>query len=374
MDKLDLIGHFGKVETTREHNGYKHNVGRALAIVILGSVCGLTDIAEIHQWANNGRTRDFLGKHFAIFTIPSRHWFEVLLSIIKPESLNHYFSQWVITLLPEVLKDLTISFDGKTVCSTGQMREYDKPLHILSAHLAEFGLTLGQRTVDEKSNEIPAMRELLKLINVHGCMVVADALHCQTETAEAIISAGADYLLNAKGNQQTLMQDIEDYVQDEELRTTMKSIVTREKNGGRLEVRRSFVSYDISWMGEHLENWPSLASFGAINRCVTVAGKTTNEWHYYISSRKLTPEELLKYARNEWSVETMHWLLDMHFGEDFCKIRDVNLNQSMNVIRKVALNYVRNYKNNTKSKKPLSRLMFACLLECEMLLEIINWI
>ena len=180
-------------------------------------------------------------------------------------------------------------------------------------------------------------------------------------------------MLNAKGNQETLMNDIKDYVQDKELRDEMASASTREQNGGRIESRTAFVSGDVGWMAEHLEKWKKLLCFGAICRRFTIGENTTEEWHYYISSRKLTPEELLKYARNEWAIESMHWLLDIHFDEDSCKVRDFNANQNLNIIRKVALNYVRNYKNESKSKLPLSRLMFACLLDSEEILKFINW-
>jgi len=305
-----MTRYFNEVETTREHNGYVHSVGRALTIVILGSLCGLERVAKIHQWSETERTRDFLKEHFSIYTVPTYSWLLELLAIIKPESLNEHFTRWSTSLLPDVMKDLTISFDGKTICSTGKMNNYEKPLHILSAYLCELGLTISQKTVDEKSNEIPAMRELLGLIDIQGCMVVADALHCQTETAEAIIKGGGDYLLNAKGNQETLKQDIEDYVQDGDLRAEMESKATREKNGGRIEFRKAFVSHDVGWMEEHLPKWRGLSCFGAINRRFTVGGGTSDEWHYYISSRMLAPEELLRYARNEWAVESMHWLLD----------------------------------------------------------------
>jgi len=335
--------------------------------VILGSLCGLETVEKIHQWAENQRTKDFLKEHFAIFTIPTYQWLEKLLSIVKPESLNELFTNWATTLLPESLKDLTIAFDGKTIRSTGKMNNYDKPIHILSAYLCELGLTLSQKTVDEKSNEIPAMRELLGLIEIHGCMIVADALHCQTETAEAIIQGGGDYLLNAKGNQETLAQDIEEYVQNEALCSEMQSASTAELNGGRIEKRKAFVSHDVSWMETHLHKWLNLSCFGAIHRQFSIKGETatTNEWHYFISSRQLTAEELLMYARNEWKIESMHWLLDVHFNEDDCRVRDSNTNQNLNIIRKIVLNYVRKYKNESGTKLPLSKLMFACLLDCE---------
>jgi len=373
MEKLNLVGHFNKVETTREHNAYTHSVGRTLTIVILGFLCKLQDVDEIQQWAEEPRTREFLLRNFAICTIPTCRWINEILSIVKPESLNEVFTRWTAEMLPKFLDGLTISFDGKTICSTGKMSNYEKSLHILSAYLCESGLTIGQKTVDEKSNEIPAMRELIKLMDIRGSMVVADALHCQTETAAVIIENGGDYLLNAKGNQETLENDIRDFVQNETLRVKMETEQTYEKNGGRIETRTAFVSDDISWMEEHLRKWQGLSCFGAINRCCAINAKTSNEWHYYISSRKLTAEELLKYARNEWAIESMHWLLDVHFGEDSCRTRDSNSNQNLNIFRKTALNYVRHYKNENNIKTPMSKLMFACLLDCNKILEIINF-
>jgi predicted transposase YbfD/YdcC len=279
MDKIDMVRDFGAVKTTRAYNGYIHSVGRTLTLTILGSLCGLKSIAEIHQWATSERVRAFLIEQFAIHTIPTCSWLEKLLGIIDPVSLNKRFTEWTTTLLPEALKDLTIAFDGKTICSTGKMSSYDEPLHILSAYLCELGLTLSQKTVSEKSNEIPAMRELLGLINVRGCMVVADALHTQTKTAEAIVSAKGDYLLVADGNQETLEQDIADYVNDDELRFGMSTAHTTEKNGGRIELRNAFVSDDVDWMETHLKKWANLSCFGAIRRRFTVGEKTTDKWH-----------------------------------------------------------------------------------------------
>jgi len=373
MEKLNLVGHFGEVKTTRDYSGYKHSVGRTLTIVILGTLCGLTNLSEIHHWAKSRHVQEFLKEEFGIITIPPYSWLCLLMSIILPKSLNELFTRWARTLLPNFLDGLTISFDGKTICSTGKMGEFDRPLHILSAHLAELGLTISQKTVDEKSSEIPAMQELLGLIDIRGCMIVADALNCQTKTAEAIINNGGDYLLNAKGNQETLMKDIEDYVQDEELRAEMESATTQEMNGGRIEVRRAFVLSDIGWMRIHLDNWLGLSCIGAINRRFTINGITSNEWHYYISSRKLSPEDLLKYARNEWSVESMHWLLDVHFDEDSGRLRSCNANENMNIVRKIALNYLRTYKNESKSKLPFSKLMLFCLCDCNELSKFIDW-
>ncbi|MDR2910259.1 MAG: ISAs1 family transposase [Bacteroidales bacterium] len=372
MENLRIIESFRDVETTEEHHGHTYSVWRALTIAILGSLCGLENVSKIHQWSTSEQVRKFLKENFAIYSVPSYVWLLELLKLIKPESLSERFTMWVSTILPESIKDLTISFDGKTFRSTGNMREYENPLHILSAHFAEIGLTVSQKTVDVKSNEIPAMRELLKLIDVKGCMVVADALHCQTETAKTVINEGGDYLLSVKDNQKTLKQDIESCIQDAELRKSMDTTTKVENNGGRIEKRTAFSTTDIEWL-ETRKLWMNMASIGAIRNIFTDSdGKTTEEWHYYISSRPLSADELLKYARNEWSIESMHWLLDVHFREDYSRVRDTNANQNLNIIRKAALNSIRNFKNITKSKRAFSKIMFECLLNCNALLPILN--
>jgi len=369
-EPIKIREYFTDVETTKEHNGYFCSVGEALTIVILGSLCGLRNVNQIHQWASSTRVSEFIAKHFAIKKIPCYYWLLCLLKIIKPKSLNQCFIKWAQSFLPESIKEFTLSFDGKTIRSTGKMDKYDSALHIVSAHIAELGITIGQQTVYDKSNEIPAVRELIGLLKIEGCIVVADALNCQKETAKTIIGAKADYLLNVKDNQPTLKNDIEDHIQDDVLRKEMDTFTTCEKKRGRIEQRIAFSTCDVNWLPGK-GDWTKLACVGAVNRQFTTKHGATNEWHYYISSRKLTAEELLKHARLEWSVETMHWLLDVHFGEDFCRIEDESVQQSLNIVRKIALNTIKSYKAKTGSKLPLSKIMFNCLLDSENLIPIL---
>jgi predicted transposase YbfD/YdcC len=361
---------FSEVETTEEHNGYFYNVGDTLTIMLLGCICKLQNPNQIHQWAKSPRVKEFLSNHFGINNIPCYYWLLCLLKLIKPESLNLCFIRWVESLLPDGLKGLTLSFDGKTVCSTGKMSSYASPLHIISAHLAELGITIGQEAVADKSNEIPAMRELLELLKIEGCMVVADALHCQKETAKAVIAGKGDYLLSVKDNQPTLHEDIAGYVQEERLRETMDTHSVCEKNSGRVERRRAYATCGIEWLSGR-EEWERLACIGAIHTHVSSKKGETDEWHYYISSRRLTATELLRYARLEWSVESMHWLLDVHFREDFCRVEDKNVQRNLNMARKIALNVVKSYKSRTSCKRPLSQLMFDCLLDSENILPML---
>jgi predicted transposase YbfD/YdcC len=371
MKKTTIQEHFIEVETNKEYRGYTYSVGEAITIVILGSLCGLRSVSQIHQWAEDERTREFLRKHFEIAKIPCYYWLLCLLKMIKPESLNRCFIRWVQTMLPKDGVEMTLSFDGKSICSTDAMQGYEKPLHIISAHIAELGLTLGQKTVSEKSNEIPALRELLEILQVQGCMIVADALHCQKKTAEAIIRAKADYLLSVKDNQELLKESIADYVQEESLRETMDHATTIEKNGGRIEKRNGYATCDVDWIHGKKE-WAGLACIGAIHRqCQTKAG-ASSEWHYYISSRPLSAEDLLRFARMEWSVESMHWLLDVHFHEDFCRVEDETVQQVLNMVRKIALNTIRQFKTASGSKRAFSKTMLDCLLDPRALLPLLQ--
>ena len=206
------------------------------------------------------------------------------------------------------------------------------------------------------------------MLSIEGCIIVADAMHCQKVTAKVIVEKKADYVLSVKDNQSTLKQDIADYIQDPTLRKTMVSHKTIEKNRGRIEKRTAYATNDIDWL-HGKSDWANLACIGTINTQVITSKGTTDEWHYYISSRNLTAEELLKHARLEWSVESMHWLLDVHFEEDFCRVEDKNVQQNLNMVRKIVLNTLRRFKDASSSKRPFSKIMLDCMLEP---LEILN--
>lgn len=172
------------------------------------------------------------------------------MKLVKPESFNRCFSNWAASMLPENKKELTLALDGKTIRSTGKIDSYENPLHIVSAQVAEPGITYAQQAVAGKSNEIPAVRELLEQLEPGGCLVVADALNCQKETAHMILSGKGDYLLCAKDNQVNLKKEIEEYVQDKTLRKSMEKKSKTEKNRERIEKRTAFVTSEVSWMQE----------------------------------------------------------------------------------------------------------------------------
>jgi len=362
MKNNGITEYFEEVELEKEYDGYFCSVPDAITIGILGSICGLKNASQIQQWAANDRTSEFLKEKFGINHVPCYYWFLTLLKIIKTESLNRCFSKWVYSFMPESTEKLTISLDGKTICSTTKLERFDSPLHIISAQICELGLTLAQRGVDAKSNEIPAVQALLKELNIKGTMIVADALNCQKETAEIIVDQGAGYLLCVKDNHRNFKQDLEDYVQDADCRKTMQTTSKTEKGHGRIEKRTAYVTDQIAWL-EQKEEWKNLGCIGTIHTEFKTKRGTSSEWHYYISSRKLSPEELLHHARMEWAVESMHWLLDVHFEEDWCRVEDKTVQQNLNMLRKAAINIIKLFKERTGTKRAISKIMLDCLLD-----------
>lgn len=363
--------YFEGVELTEEYRGYFCSVTDAITIAILGSICGLKNMVQIHQWAANDSVSGFLKEKFGIDHVPCYYWLLCLLKIIKTESLNKCFANWVYSFMPEKEDSLTIALDGKTICSTNRIEKIESSLHIISAQLSELGLTLAQKSTCDKSNEIPAVQELLKELNIKGHIVTADALNCQKETAEIIIKGEADYLLCVKDNHPNLKKDIEDYVQDNDLQRYMNSVTKTETGHGRIEKRTAFVTDKIEWLPQRNE-WKGLICIGAIYTEVEGKKRKSSEWHYYISSRKLSADELLRHVRMEWSVESMHWLLDVHFEEDWCRIEDKNVQQNVNIFRKAAINFIKHFKDSSDSKQPISSIMLDCLIDPRRILRIIN--
>lgn len=202
-------------------------------------------------------------------------------------------------------------------------------------------------------------------------MIVADAINCQKETAEIIIGKKADYLLCVKGNHPLLEKDIKDYIQDEQLQKRMDTFSKEEKNHGRFERRTAYVTADIGWL-ESRKEWKNLCCIGAVNAEFHTKNGTSSEWHYYISSRTLTAQQLLHHARMEWSVESMHWLLDVHFEEDFCLIESKAVQQHLNMFRKAEINLIKLFKSRTETKRPVSNIMLDFLIDSAYILRVIG--
>ena len=352
------------LEEESKHTGYWYSIHETLIILLCGLLCHQKTISEIHEWTESYPTRSFLADEFGITRIPCRAQFYNILGCINAERFNYYFTQWVQCLLPKTLSGKTIAIDGKTICSTDKLTEDGSILHIASAIVSEYGLVLGSQECGTKTGEITAFRELIKMLEIQGAIVVADALHCNQKSAQAVIDAGADYLFVIKDNVPKVKGDTELYIHEEPVET----FTTTEKNGGRIEKRTAYVSWDIEWL-DGREHYRDLSCIGAIHRQFEKGSHISSEWHYYISSKQLSAEELLIHARLEWGVEAMHWLLDVHFNEDKTRVWDMNLQKNLNIMRKTVLNLAKVYKAEKCPKSSLVGVLRRNLFDFQVLAD-----
>lgn len=353
MDGIERLQEQLKVlEQETEHKGYYYRATDALTIMICGMLCNLQSIADIYDWVQAEPVRDFMFREFHIYKIPSRAQFYNLIGCIKYERFQEVFIAWVESVVQNGDELRTIAIDGKTICSTEKRVAEGQGVHILSAIISESKLILGSMPCETKISEPQVFRELIKILNTSGAIIVADALHCQKKSAEAVVEEDGDYIFTVKDNNPLLKENIELYVQNEEL----DSFSRTEKNGGRIEKRTAYTTTEIDWL-PNKDQWENLTTIGAIHTEFTKDDKTSSEWHYYISSRELSPKELLHHARLEWTVESMHWLLDVHFQEDKTKVWSMNVQKNLNIMRKIALNLARLYKNRYEPKSTISGIL-----------------
>jgi len=339
----------GEVEEASDFKGYWFRISDVLSIIVCGMLCGLENASEIHDWSKAAPVQSFFGEQLGIKAIPCRAQFYNILGCVNAEQFGKSFIQWMQYVLQGSAAQKTVTIDGKTVRSTDKLSPNGDALHIASAIVSELGLVIGSCECGTKMGEITAFRELLAMLDVAGAVVVADALHCNRNSAKVVVDAEADYLLCVKDNQRNLREAIEFYVQEEKLEKT----VTLEKNGGRIETRTAYVSREIDWL-ECREHWEKLTCVGAIHTQFEKDGRKSSNWHYYISSAALTAEDLLRHARLEWAVESMHWLLDVHFSEDKTRVWDMNVQKNLNTLRKIALNLAKLFKDRLGLKIPIS--------------------
>jgi predicted transposase YbfD/YdcC len=299
-------------------------------------------------------------KRFGIEDFPCRAQFYNILGSVDAEKFNRAFIKWMKKMLRGGVSGRTIAIDGKTVCPTDKLTKDGSVLHIASAIVSEYGFVIGSKECGTKTGEIAAFRELIELLDVAGATVVADALHCTKKSAKAVVKAGADYLFSVKDNHPSLKEEIALYFREEKVETFAKT----EKNGGRIEKRTGYVTHEIDWLGGR-EDWSNLTCIGAIHTEFEKGGKKSSEWHSYISSARLTAEDLLNHARLEWGVEAMHWLLDVHFAEDKTCVWDMNVQKTLNIMRKIALNLAKDFRAKTGNKNSISGILKRNLFDLD---------
>jgi len=274
--------------------------------------------------------------------VASHDTFQRVFQIIKPEELESAFVSWVKSISVKTTGEI-VSIDGKTVC--GSKSEAARAIHMVSAWANTNQLVLGQVKTAEKSNEITAIPALLDLLELKNCTITIDAMGCQKEIAQKIVTeCESDYVFGLKGNQDSLYKDVAFYFENlsKSEREKEKTSTTKEKGHGRIEIREYYLETEIEWISQKPE-WAGLSGIGMVKSRVCEKNIWREEVRYFITS--LTDAEAFAAAvRAHWGIEnSLHWCLDVVFNEDSNRTRKDNSAENFSVIRRIALNLLRNF-------------------------------
>ena len=315
-----------------------------LTIALCATIAGADDFVAIADWAR--QKRDWLGQFLDLSGgIPSHDRFNAVFRALKPEPFERCLVSW-ITALHEVTAGQLVAIDGKTLRQSFDKAGAKSALHMVSAWATANKISLGQVAVAEKSNEITAIPRLLDLLEIAGSVVTIDAMGCQTEIAEKIVEKEADYVLAVKGNQPALhtgiMEFFLDHMEDDFARVKLSRHETKEKGHGREEHRTYYVC-DVPQDMPDRGRWKGLKRIGLAISDTVRSGKPCDEVRTYIMSRKLSARSFGAAVRGHWGIEnSLHWQLDMSFGEDRCRVRKDHADADMAAMRRLALGLLKN--------------------------------
>lgn len=362
--------YFGIIEDKRDPYTTKHSLIDILKLVMISVLCGMDELDKMIDYGKN--KKEFLNKEFDIKTIPSKATLTRIFVMIDPKWLGLSIVGIIQSLIKE--KHTQIMIDGKAIKSTDAIKTIEKMMNIVTAY-TDTGISLLQKTVEDKTNEIPAVKELIEMLDVKGLVVTADAMHCQKETAETIVNNGGDYVLQLKANQKSFYEDVyamfdDKYINEADKDCEYEIYKTQEKSHGRIETRTCYVLNEIAFFTDYLANWKGLKKIFAVMREIEKDGKITKEISCYLSSKNATAEKLLSYTRKHWEIESMHHILDVTYDEDRCRILSQRAQENLNIFRKMGISIHKNYLKN--KKQTVKSNMFNCLLNDNLLLEVIG--
>lgn len=354
----NLTKHFANLTDPRVERTKEHLLLDIVVIAVCAILAGADGWVAVEAF---GRAKEKWLRTFLELPngIPSHDTFGRVFAALDPFEFEQSFLSWIQAVSTRLTGEV-VAVDGKTLRRSHDKRLGKNAIHMVSAWATAQRLVLGQRKIEDKSNELTAIPELLRVLALEGCIVTVDALGCQTEIAETIVNQGADYVLAVKGNQGKLHEDLKDLfdgaaeVEFREVPHAHARQVT--KDHGRLEIRDCWVitapEY-LDFVRRH-DAWKNLRSLIRIRTEVRRGRKRSEETRYFISSLQATPRELLTAIRGHWGIENgLHWILDIAFREDESRVRKDHAAENFAVLRHIAVNLLNRARNGKDSIKTM---------------------
>ena len=346
-----LAHHFASLKDPRKYHSPPHLLLDIVTIAICAIICGANDWVAVETF---GKAKESWFRQFLRLPngIPSHDTFGQLFAALEPSQFQHCFISWVQSISQLSLGEV-VAIDGKTLRHSFDKGLGQAAIHLVSAWASDNRLVLGQIKVADKSNEITAIPELLRLLALHGCIVTLDAMGCQTEIAALLIAQGADYLLALKANHARLYQEVarlfDDALSDPTQAVPYQTSQPMTTKGhGRLEIRQCWTLNDPAYLAylDPQARWVGLRSVVRIEAERHLPGsEPSREVRYYLSSLAGDPEQLNRVVRTHWTIENqLHWVLDVAFAEDQSRVRQGYGAQNLAVLRHIALNALKQEK------------------------------